>query len=85
MKNVYSLEQTLAANLPWHTARIKYVAAFLLALVTVKMEIPQNYYLIAYFWRLPVTSPALPLFCSSFILHFRRPPQNGRLPACHHP
>ena len=36
MKNVYSLEQTLAANLPWHKARIKYVAAFLLALITVK-------------------------------------------------
>lgn len=36
MKNVYSLEQTLAANLPWHKARIKYLAAFLLALITVK-------------------------------------------------
>jgi hypothetical protein len=36
MKNDYSLEQTLAANLPWHKARTKYVAAFLLALVSVK-------------------------------------------------
>ena len=36
MRNLRSLEQTLAENLPWHKARIKFVAAFVIALVTVK-------------------------------------------------
>lgn len=36
MKDIRPLEQTLADNLPWHKARIKFVAAFILALVTVK-------------------------------------------------
>jgi hypothetical protein len=36
MRNLRSLEQTLAQNLPWHQARIKFVAAFIVALVTVK-------------------------------------------------
>jgi Transposase DDE domain len=36
MRDIRSLEQTLAQNLPWHRARIKFVAAFMLALVTVK-------------------------------------------------
>ena len=36
MRDLHSLEQTLAQNLPWHKARIKFVAAFIVALVTVK-------------------------------------------------
>ncbi len=36
MRDIHSLEQTLGANLPWHRSRIKFVAAFVLALVTVK-------------------------------------------------
>ena len=36
MRDLRSLEQTLAENLPWHKARIKFVAAFIVALVTVK-------------------------------------------------
>lgn len=36
MINIHSLEQTLSENLPWHKARIKFIAAFLLALITVK-------------------------------------------------
>lgn len=36
MKDIRSLEQTLTAHLPWHKARVKFVAAFILALVTVK-------------------------------------------------
>ena len=36
MRDIRSLEQTLAQNLPWHRARIKFVAAFMLALVTIK-------------------------------------------------
>lgn len=36
MRDIRSLEQTLQANLPWHKARIKFVAAFVIALVTVK-------------------------------------------------
>jgi len=36
MNDIRSLEQTLAENLPWHKARIKFVAAFLLALIAVK-------------------------------------------------
>ena len=36
MRDIRSLEQTLAQNLPWHRTRIKLVAAFILALVTVK-------------------------------------------------
>jgi hypothetical protein len=36
MRDIRSLEQTLAENLPWHKARSKFVAAFVLALVTVK-------------------------------------------------
>lgn len=36
MRDLRSLEQTLAQNLPWHKARIKFVAAFIVALVTVK-------------------------------------------------
>jgi len=36
MRDIRSLEQTLAANLPWHKARIKLVAAFVIALITVK-------------------------------------------------
>lgn len=36
MKDIRPLEQTLADNLAWHRARIKFVAAFVLALITVK-------------------------------------------------
>jgi hypothetical protein len=36
MKDIRSLEQTLAQHLPWHRARVKFVAAFVLALVSVK-------------------------------------------------
>jgi Transposase DDE domain len=36
MRDIRSLEQTLSENLPWHQARIKFVAAFVVALVTVK-------------------------------------------------
>jgi len=36
MKDMRPLEQTLADNLPWHKARIKFVAAALLALIAVK-------------------------------------------------
>ena len=36
MKDIRSLEQTLAQHLPWHKARVKFVAAFVLALVSVK-------------------------------------------------
>jgi Transposase DDE domain len=36
MRDIRSLEQTLGQNLSWHRARIKFVAAFMLALVTVK-------------------------------------------------
>ncbi len=36
MRDLRSLEQTLAENLPWHKARIKFVAAFIVALVTGK-------------------------------------------------
>lgn len=36
MLDIHSLEQTLAANLTCHKARIKFMAAFLLALITVK-------------------------------------------------
>lgn len=36
MRDIHSLEQTLGANLPWHRSRIKFVAAFVLALVAVK-------------------------------------------------
>lgn len=36
MKDIRLLEQTLADNLPWHKARIKFVASFVLALITVK-------------------------------------------------
>src|SRR5258706_11000281 len=36
MRDIHSFEQTLGQNLPWHRARIKFVAAFVLALVTVK-------------------------------------------------
>src|SRR5262249_13842468 len=36
MKDIRPLEQTLLENLPWHKARIKFVAAFVLALVAVK-------------------------------------------------
>src|SRR4030095_16417593 len=36
MRDIRSLEQTLAQNLPWHRARIKFVAAFVVALLTVK-------------------------------------------------
>ena len=36
MQDIRSLEQTLTAHLPWHKARVKFVAAFMLALVTVK-------------------------------------------------
>src|SRR4030095_3710811 len=36
MRDIRSLEQTLAQNLPWHPTRSKFVAAFVLALVTVK-------------------------------------------------
>lgn len=36
MKDIRSLEQTLASHLPWHKARVKFVAALALALVTAK-------------------------------------------------
>lgn len=36
MRDIHSLEQTLALNLSWHKARIKFVAAFVIALLTVK-------------------------------------------------
>lgn len=36
MRDIRSLEPTLSENLPWHRARIKFVAAFVVALVTVK-------------------------------------------------
>jgi hypothetical protein len=36
MKDIRSLEQTLAPHLPWHKARVKFVAALILALVTAK-------------------------------------------------
>ena len=36
MNDIRLLERMLADNLSWHTARIKFVAAFLLALVAVK-------------------------------------------------
>jgi hypothetical protein len=36
MRDIRSLEQTLLPNLSWHRARIKFVAAFIVALVTVK-------------------------------------------------
>ena len=36
MKDIRSLEQTLATHLPWHKARVKFVAALILALVTAK-------------------------------------------------
>ena len=36
MNDLRSLEQTLTAQLPWHQARVKFVAAFVLALVSVK-------------------------------------------------
>ena len=36
MRDIRSLEQMLTENLPWHQARIKFVAAFVIALVTVK-------------------------------------------------
>lgn len=36
MKDIRSLEQTLATHLPWHKARVKFVAALMLALVTAK-------------------------------------------------
>jgi hypothetical protein len=36
MQDIRSLEQTLTAHLPWHKARVKFVAAFMLALITVK-------------------------------------------------
>lgn len=36
MKDIRSLEQTLGQHLSWHKARVKFVAAFILALVTVK-------------------------------------------------
>ena len=36
MKDIRSLEQTLRKHLPWHKARVKFVAAFILALVTAK-------------------------------------------------
>lgn len=36
MKDIRSLEQTLAQHLSWHKARVKFVAAFILALVTAK-------------------------------------------------
>lgn len=36
MQDIRSLEQTLSQHLPWHQARVKFVAAFLLALVTVR-------------------------------------------------
>ncbi|MFN7946977.1 MAG: IS4 family transposase [Blastocatellia bacterium] len=36
MRDIRSLEQTLALNLTWHKARIKFVAAFVIALLTVK-------------------------------------------------
>ena len=36
MKDIRSLERTLVQHLPWHKARVKFVAAFMLALVTVK-------------------------------------------------
>ena len=34
--NIRSLEQTLSDNLPWHKARIKFLARFLLALYAVR-------------------------------------------------
>lgn len=36
MKDIRSLEQTLQAHLPWHGARVKFVAALILALVTAR-------------------------------------------------
>src|SRR4051812_27241609 len=36
MTSLRSLEQTLSDNLPWHQARIKFVARFLLALYAVQ-------------------------------------------------
>ena len=36
MRDIRSLEQTLSENLPWHRARIKFVAAFVVALLTVR-------------------------------------------------
>ncbi len=36
MQDIRSLEQTLTAHLAWHKARVKFVAAFMLALITVK-------------------------------------------------
>lgn len=36
MKDIRSLEQTLEQHLSWHKARVKFVAAFILALVTAK-------------------------------------------------
>ncbi len=36
MKDIRSLEQTLTQHLSWHKARVKFVAAFILALVTAK-------------------------------------------------
>lgn len=36
MRDLRSFEQTLAANLPWYRTRIKFVAAFIVALVTVR-------------------------------------------------
>ncbi|MBX3278372.1 MAG: IS4 family transposase [Acidobacteria bacterium] len=36
MRDIRSVEQTLSQNLSWHRARIKFVAAFIVALVTVK-------------------------------------------------
>jgi hypothetical protein len=36
MTNISSLEQTLFENLPWHRARIKFIARFLLALYAVQ-------------------------------------------------
>lgn len=36
MKDIRSLEQTLTPHLPWNKARVKFVAAFILALVTAK-------------------------------------------------
>ncbi len=36
MKDIRSLEQTLTQHLSWHKSRVKFVAAFILALVTAK-------------------------------------------------
>ena len=38
MKDIRPLKQTLAEHLPWHKARVKFVAAFVLGIVSVNRQ-----------------------------------------------